>query len=150
MSIKKCFRCGEEKDKSEFYRHPKMADGFLGKCRECAKSDIREYRVKNLEKVRALDRAKAKSRVPIESIRKQHKNYAKKFPVAVRAHQLFRIAFRKGMIEKKNCEVCGSEKSQGHHEDYYKPLAVIWLCPLHHKHRHLEIKAQGINLHASL
>lgn len=37
--------------------------------------------------------------------------------------------------------VCGSSKTVAHHEDYDKPLAVWWLCELHHKARHAELRA---------
>lgn len=39
-------------------------------------------------------------------------------------------------ISKKPCDVCGVEKVEGHHQDYRKPLEVIWLCNKHHRQIH--------------
>lgn len=46
------------------------------------------------------------------------------------ARAKLRYAVKKGIIIKpKWCEVCELVKPlQGHHEDYSKPLEVIWLC----------------------
>jgi hypothetical protein len=35
---------------------------------------------------------------------------------------------RRGKLTKKPCERCASEKVEMHHEDYSKPLEVVWLC----------------------
>jgi hypothetical protein len=43
-----------------------------------------------------------------------------------------RWAVTSGKIKKLPCKVCGEKKVQAHHEDYSKPLEVIWLCSLHH------------------
>lgn len=42
-------------------------------------------------------------------------------------------AIKKGYLKRGACDKCGSiEKIEGHHEDYSKPLEVIWLCKKHH------------------
>lgn len=39
---------------------------------------------------------------------------------------------RRGKLERKPCEACGSAESQMHHDDYNKPLDVRWFCrPCH-------------------
>ena len=39
--LKKCFKCGLEKPYSEYYKHPKTSDGYLGKCKSCTKNDVK-------------------------------------------------------------------------------------------------------------
>lgn len=39
--MKKCFKCGAEKELTEFYKHKGMTDGRLGKCKACTKSDVK-------------------------------------------------------------------------------------------------------------
>jgi hypothetical protein len=55
-------------------------------------------------------------------------------PKAHKAGEILRHAIGNGKIIKpKNCSVCGTTALlHGHHEDYEKPLEVIWVChPCH-------------------
>lgn len=46
-------------------------------------------------------------------------------------------AVRDGKLVKQSC-ACGNPKSEAHHEDYAKPLEVIWLCRRCHVDLHKE------------
>lgn len=52
------------------------------------------------------------------------------------ARAYMRVYVRRGHIKKLPCSVCGNKKSQGHHDDYSKPLEVKWLCRKHHNELH--------------
>lgn len=42
METKTCFKCNVEKSLTEYYKHKLMSDGYLGKCKQCTKSDVRK------------------------------------------------------------------------------------------------------------
>ena len=44
---------------------------------------------------------------------------------------------RQNVVKRLNCEVCGSNKNvEAHHDDYTRPLDVLWLCRVHHDEHH--------------
>lgn len=62
-----------------------------------------------------------------------------RFPKKIAARRAVINARRRGDIERLPCVVCGEEKSFAHHEDYSKPLEIIWLCRPHHMEKHLKV-----------
>ena len=161
--MKNCFKCGEVKPITEFYKHSAMGDGHLGKCKTCTKSDseirrkIKEKDIEWLEKEMERHREKSRSArskpgfaVPKRS-RESIKIWQAANPEKREAHNKVAAAIKSGRLVKKPCEVCGSEDSQAHHEDYSKPLQVMWLCSAHHAERHIEIRRleRFTNYHAT-
>ncbi|NJL71282.1 MAG: hypothetical protein HC888_06565, partial [Candidatus Competibacteraceae bacterium] len=52
---KTCFKCRRVLPLTDFYEHPRMADGHLNKCRECARSDTMQNRRKRVDYYRDYD-----------------------------------------------------------------------------------------------
>ena len=61
------------------------------------------------------------------------------------ARRLAQIAVLKGLLIKSPCQYCGIPKTEGHHNDYNKPLEVIWLCSKCHQKLHQDFKAPKKN-----
>jgi ribosomal protein S27AE len=69
---------------------------------------------------------------------KTAEKWNKLHPKEANARFLVAYAVRCGRIKKTKCVKCGNKNSQAHHEDYDKPLEVIWLCPVCHKALHMK------------
>ena len=138
--MKKCFKCGQTKPLSDFYKHKKMPDGHVNKCKECNKLDVRENRKSKVEYYREYDRKRGNRHDPSYIA-----EYRKKYPNKYNAHKLVNNAIRDGRLFKEPCCVCGSsDHTHAHHDDYLKPLNVRWLCAAHHKQWHDE-NGEGLN-----
>jgi len=129
--MKKCFKCQRELPLSDFYKHSQMSDGHLNKCKSCTKLDSKTHRSINIKKIRAYDRKRG-NRQSKEYI----KEYRKKYPNKYKAVNIVNNAIRDGKLFREPCEICGSDNTVGHHDDYLKPLNIRWLCQSHHKQWH--------------
>lgn len=130
-----CFKCNVLKPLTEFYKHPRMADGHLGKCKACNKVDTRENKLDKREKYLDYDRQRAKLPHRLEAKKRIVREWRKKHPKRQNAHSILNREVRKGRIIPQPCFICG-EKAEAHHPDYDRPLDVVWLCPTHHKQAH--------------
>jgi len=138
-SEKKCFKCQTIKPLTEFYKHLKMADGYLNKCKECTKNDANKHRSENIEKIRAYDRERGKIPERIKATTEITRAWRAQNKKRSIAHNAIFRAIRNGSLLRLPCIRCGEKKSLAHHEDYDKPLDVMWLCQPCHKQRHKEI-----------
>lgn len=136
---KQCFKCSSVKPLTEFYKHAGMADGYLNKCKECTKNDSSKHRSKNLEKIRAYDRERGKIPERIKASTEVNRAWRAEDKRRAIAHRKVSDAIKSGVLARSKCERCGNEKSVAHHEDYDKPLEVMWLCQPCHKQRHKEL-----------
>ena len=137
--MKECFKCKTVKPLSDFYKHSKMADGHVNKCKECNKNDVTEHRNKNLEKIREYDRARGKESKRIKATTEITRAWRAEDSRRNVAHSLVAKAIRNGTLVRQPCVRCAEAKSLAHHEDYDHPLVVMWLCQACHKQRHKEL-----------
>jgi len=157
MTMKECFKCNKVLPLSEYYRHPDMGDGHLGKCKSCAKKDSedrRKLKEKDIswflaERKRQRDKSKKYRELgKVPSLSKKAKSeicqrYNQKYPEKSKARNAVARALRSGKIHRHPCCICGA-KAEAHHEDYSKPLDVIWLCSRHHSEHHVKLREMEI------
>ena len=137
--MKTCFKCNTTQPLTEFYKHNAMADGFLNKCRSCTKKEATKHRNKNLEKVREYDRERAKHPERRKANVELNRAWRNEDKRRIQCHNAVSRAIKSGELVRSSCIKCGDVNSLAHHEDYDKPLEVIWFCQPCHMQRHKEI-----------
>lgn len=80
--------------------------------------------------------------VPI-SHRDSVNSWREKNPLKIKAHRKVFVAVRNGTLKKSAC-FCGITKVEAHHEDYTKPLDIIWLCKAHHVKADKELRSRAM------
>lgn len=135
--MKTCFKCSRTLPLAEFYRHPQMGDGYLGKCKDCTRDDVTEHRIKNVGRIRQYDRERAELPHRVALRARVVKEWRAAHPDRALAQRQLRYAVLTGrVIKPSECQRCSAVPSriEAHHHDYTKPLDVEWLCkPCHAK-----------------
>ena len=116
-NCKSCSRCRQVKSLDSFDYSRASRDNHHHRCKTC-------------------DRRRDQERRRNGSLLRSTLRWRQRHPQAVAAHKLVRRAIQHGELQREQCCICGRAKSHAHHEDYSKPLDVVWLCLVHHAEHH--------------
>lgn len=148
--MKKCIKCNEEKNLEEFHKTKSKKDGKCPYCKKCEserrknsynpeKYKNAEYREKNREKSRnwywknldkARENCKKYAKKNRHKLNEANKRWRNRHPDQARANHYLLNHVTRGKVKRPtSCERCNFQgKIEAHHEDYSKPLLVVWLC----------------------
>jgi hypothetical protein len=134
--MKKCFKCSKIQPMAEFYDHPAMGDGKLGKCKTCAKADVKARYALTRKERSAYEAKRFKEPGRKATITRAQRKMRAIHPEKYAARNAVSNAVRDGRLVRGPCVHCGTTKKvQGHHHDYSKPLDVEWCCFKCHRER---------------
>ena len=89
--MKKCSKCREDKELSEFHKNKSREDGLSHRCKHCAREAVRKHYIKNRERV--LEYKKIYFKENIDKIRERKRRYRENNADKVR---------EKGRLYRKN------------------------------------------------
>ena len=156
MKTCKCNICKQLLPFEMFSKNKSKLQGINSTCKKCDKKQSLRYYYANRENV--LPRMhkyyrdnKQKCRVVQKAYYLKHRpEYLErnrqeriKYPLKIQSRHELNHAIEGGELKRGRCEDCGKtpdqEKIYGHHEDYNKPLDIVWLCSSCHMRRHLSL-----------
>lgn len=106
---------------------------------EKVKEIRRRYQDNSRDKKREYQRKWSKANP--DKLRNHRGNWRKQHPEKRQACREVYNAVKKGLLNKpEKCSKCdGRGIIEGHHENYSKPLEVVWLCIFCHKRLHRDL-----------
>lgn len=142
MSLLKCKTCGLEKSHDEFDK--KIAAGprepwNLRRCKNCAHADYMKRYATPARRAALNSSSRTWKAQNPERHAELAREYRRRHPEKVVAQNRLNYAVRKGVVQRKPCEVCGTtDKVHAHHRSYEPEhwYDVRWLCFVCHKLEH--------------
>lgn len=134
----KCGKCGEFKPYDAFYKDKRTLLGIKSECKVCHCQTTVMSRDKDKARKSNKEYARRRHQLNPEAVRAYWRTRKEKDPQKIHARSVLNSAVRHGKIQRPDCcERCGRiGMVYGHHEDYSKPLDVVWLCSDCHGEQH--------------
>lgn len=141
-----CTECGETKELNDFHKNKRLKSGLCSCCKACAiKRTKAHYRANALAK-RAYEAARYQTDKRKTWKSDYQQRYRAKYKDRYKAHTAVLMAVRTGGLTPQPCQDCGQlDNTEAHHEDYSKPMEIIWLCFRCHRIRHGQEVLTNIN-----
>ena len=134
--MKQCFKCLSIKPISEYYKHPKMLDGHLGKCKECTKKDVSENIEAKKNNPEWVEKENARGR-------EKYYRLGNKKPTKEQRSEIMKRYYDR-YPEKRKCRLSSITKKgfEAHHWSYNieHTKDVIYLSPKDHAMIHRFLK----------
>lgn len=149
--MKSCSVCKETKPEAAFNKRRDSSDGLRAYCKKCHYGYTRRWQQRNYLTERARLRAigirngKAdKNRIYLLRNQDKKADYLVRHNIwrsqnrdITAANRLVARALKDGVLTKQPCTLCGCAlATEGHHQDYNRPLDIQWLCKKHHRAWH--------------
>jgi len=155
-----CKQCRKNKLKErislnpEFYREKERVRAVNRRKTEDWKNWRKDHQNRNREKIskeatekynkdkNILEKQKIWRSNNGDKLKLYNKKNREKFPLKAAARSFLNAAIKGNILKRpENCSICFKEcKAEAHHEDYLKPLEVIWVCRSCHGKKHRKIK----------
>ena len=146
--VARCSVCRSEKPLTEFHGREGKPTGKSYACKACTNEKTAAAYRKNINASRARRREYfAKDpRGTARLIENRKRNPAKNAAQT----RVYNAVKRGDLVRPSVCSRCPeTHRIEGHHDDYGKPLEVMWLCTACHRARHKELRELGIDPEAS-
>lgn len=131
-----CQICKTTLPLSSFHKDKTKPSGHSRKCKECQRQRSADYRKKT--DWAAYQRKRLEDATKRSNINAQQRAWIRRNPVVEQAYSAVKTALKSGcLVRPQECSKCKKACTpEAHHDDYEKPLDVVWLCKLCHEARH--------------
>lgn len=154
----KCKECCKARAKltvhseSAIEKREKYRSEWQKKKRPILNVRLRERYLRKIDESREQSKIRTRRYLQSEKGKAKHiettRQYEKENPEKINAQRKVRRAIKSGkLIRSHFCQICKKEaKTHGHHEDYSKPLEVIWMCSVCHLYHHQKYRMHAERL----